>query len=107
MNEEFLKEFKEALRKFLKAHGGQANGYETRVFGEIRPNVHSYISWETPKSYDITRREHQRLAAQLYDELYEICKKYNEFDIELYDVPYDYGIYDIYIKKITKERFLM
>ena len=107
MNEEFFKEFKEALRKILKEQGGLRNGYETRVAGEIIPNVRSYISWETPNSYDITRKEHQKLAARLYDELYEICKKYNEFDIELYDVPCEHGCYEIYIKKITKERFLL
>ena len=105
MNEEFYKEFTAVLRKFLKEQGGYENGFETYVGGTIRPKSYSYMYWMTPRSCELTFKERQKLGAVLYDQLYEICEKYNEFDIRLEEIPREHGVYETRIMKIVERTF--
>ncbi len=104
MTKEFLKEFTDELKAFFKEQGGLDNGYETYASGEIRENVSCYINWETPKACHLTRQEHQKLAAELYDRLYAICKKHNQWVISLHNYHIEHGVYDTYIRKTEEER---
>ena len=107
MTEEFLKEFTAELKAFFKEQGGLDNGYETYASGEIRENVSCYINWETPKACHLTRKQHQELAAQLYDRLYAICKKHNQWTIELRDHYIEHGVYETYIRKTEERRVIL
>lgn len=107
MTKEFLKEFTAELKAFFKEQGGLDNGYETFASGEIREKVSSYICWETPKACHLTRKQHQELAAQLYDRLYAICEKHNQWTISLHEYHVEHGVYETYIRKTEERRIIL
>lgn len=76
-----LNNVKKIIVEFLKEQGGYANGLETYVKGTVRFNTHSSMEWKTPKSQDLTIREHQRLGYELND---KISRYLDEIDFKDY-----------------------
>ena len=71
-----IQEVSSIVMEFLKSNGGYSNGYETYVSGVVRPKVHSTLKWMTPKQYDMTIREVDRLGMELYDEVLKVMENY-------------------------------
>ena len=89
-----LNNVKKIVCEFLKDQGGYSNGLDTYVKGSIKVGIHYSLDWMTPKSQDLTIKEHKRLGYELNDRICEYLKQ-----IEFYDYIYitsyeiDYGCY--------------
>ena len=71
-----IQEVSSVVMDFLKVNGGYTNGYGTSVSGVVKPKVHSSLKWSTPKQYDMTVREVERLGIELYDKILKIMEDY-------------------------------
>ena len=89
-----LDNVKKIVCEFLKEQGGYANGLETYVKGTARFNTHSSMEWRTPRSQDLTIKEHQRLGYELNDKISKYLDevKFKDY-IYITSSPYDYGCY--------------
>ena len=94
-----LNNVKKIVCEFLKDQGGYSNGLNTYVKGTVRFNTYCSMEWQTPKSQDLTLREHQRLG-------YELNKRIANYLKEIDFTDYVYitstlGDYDTYCTKIS------
>jgi hypothetical protein len=72
-----MKKVKDGIQKlvwkFLKKHGGLANGYATWVSGTVESgiehNIGCHLDWSTPVVDDITGNMKRQLGNKLHDEI--------------------------------------
>ena len=89
-----LDNVKKIICTFLKEQGGYSNGLDTYVTGTVRFNTYCSMEWKTPKSQDLTLREHQRLGYELNKRIANYLKDINFTDyIYISSSAIDYGCY--------------
>lgn len=94
-----LNNVKKIVCNFLKEQGGYSNGLDTYVKGTVRFNTHSSMEWMTPKSQDLTIREHRRLGYELNE---KISNYLDEIDFKDYIyITSSVGEYNCYYTTIS------
>ena len=89
-----LNNVKKIIVEFLKEHGGYSNGLDTYVSGTVRFNVYSSMDWMTPKSQDLTLKEHKQLGYELNKKISDYLDEINFTDyVYITSSPGEYGTY--------------
>ena len=89
-----LNNVKKIIVEFLKEQGGYSNGLDTYVSGTVRFNVYSNMDWMTPKSQDLTLKEHKRLGYELNKKIADYLHEIDFTDyIYISSSPGEYGTY--------------
>ena len=98
---------KESL-KFLQAHGGMPNGYETGVTGYLRANTIGSLEINLPDQ-NLSKKQLRNLGYELYDILSALAVKLlgKEIYIELHAGDYVFNFYSVHTEYGCRNQYVV